>query len=81
MQSVSFLFSLAGVQFPVLDQLCGRILQLLDLLFIQTFRYMEVVHGEAPESGAEVGRHVLPYLDTGLSGDPSEGEEVTLGAK
>ena len=69
MKSVSFFLSLAGVQVSVFYQLGGRILQLLDFLFVESLRYVEVVHGEAPESGAEVGRHVLPYLGIGLSGD------------
>lgn len=56
-----FFLSSGRVEILVVYELCRSLLELLDLLGVLVFRYMDVVHGETPEGGAELGRHVLPH--------------------
>ena len=56
-----FFFPSGRVEILVVYELCRSLFELLDLLGVKVFRYMDVVHGETPEGGAELGRHVLPH--------------------
>ena len=44
------------------DFLCLLRLQFFDLLLVEELGDVEIVHGERPEGGEELGRDVLPHL-------------------
>ena len=60
-ESFCFFLPSGRVEILIVYELGGSLLELLNLLGVEMFRYMDVVHGEAPEGRAELRRHVLPH--------------------
>ena len=59
-EPLCFFLPSSRVEILVVYELRRSLFELLNLLGVKVFRYMDVVHGKAPEGGAELGRHVLP---------------------